>query len=99
MSFALKFNSNTVFATGNYKHLTEFFKSKNVNIKNFYLSKVCKTMWNSKERFNIIKSMKADMNLLAIMTTLLTDFHWDIPIRHFIPKVCYRTVTGDSCLA
>ena len=51
--FALKFNSNAVFSICKFKYTTELLTSKNVKIKNFYLSKSCKTAWNSKENFSI----------------------------------------------
>ena len=42
--FALKFNSNTVLANRKYKHLIDLPASKNINIKNFFLSKYHKTV-------------------------------------------------------
>ena len=47
-SLALKFDSNTIFSSGKHKSLTEMLKSKIVSVKNFYVSKVHKIMWNSK---------------------------------------------------
>ena len=68
MLLALKFNSNAVFSRGKFTHLIDLITSKNYNIMNFYLSKSHKTVWNSKGKFNIIKLMKARLDLLSSMS-------------------------------
>ena len=70
----VKFNLNTVIASGKFKHLTNLPGCKNINIKNFYLSKFCKTVCNSKEKINIIKPMRAELSLLASMNHSLAAF-------------------------
>ena len=65
MSLALKFNSNTTFSSDTFKHLTDLLTSKSINVKNFCLSKAHKTLWNSKEKFNATKPIRAETRLLA----------------------------------
>ena len=55
VSLALKFNSNKVITNGKHKYLTDLLASKSINTKNFFLSRSHKTVWNSKEKFNITK--------------------------------------------
>ena len=93
-SLALKFNSNAVFTIGKHKYLTDLLRSKNINTKNFCLSKACNTAWNSKEKLIVTKSMQAEINLLYRMAMSPTAFLWEILIRHAIPKDCNFTVLG-----
>ena len=60
--------------------------------------KAHKTVLKSKEKFNIKKSMKAEIDLLASIAKLPTAFHWDITIRHDVPIDYYCTVPGEICL-
>ena len=98
MFLALKFNSNTAFSRGKFKHLTELLTSKNINIKNFCLSKAHKTVWNSKEKFNITKSMRDDIDLLTSMKKSPTAFLWEILVRYFIFADDDHTVPGGAFL-
>ena len=67
VSLVLKFNLKISFASGKFKHLTDLLTSNNINIKNFCLLKAHKTVWNSKEKFNVTKSMRVEINLLISM--------------------------------
>ena len=67
-------------------------------MRNFYLSKDHKTVWNSKEKFNITNSMQEDINLLSSMVTSPTAFRWETPIRCTIPTEYDCIVPGDAYL-
>ena len=98
MTLALKFNSNTVFARGKDKHLTDLLKSKNFSIKNFYLSKSHKIAWKSKEKFSFAKIIWAKIILLTSMAASRTAFCYETLIKHFIPADYDHTVLGGACL-
>ena len=85
MILTLKFNSRKVLTSGKSKHLEDLLASKNINTKKVYLSKAYKTVWNSKEKFNITKHMKDELYLLVSVSKSLISFHWETPIRHVIP--------------
>ena len=55
---AIKFNSNTLFSSGKFRKLTDLLTSKDISIKNFYLAKPHKTVWNSREKFFITQKIE-----------------------------------------
>ena len=98
MFLAIKFNSNTVFSSGKFRQLTDLLTSKNICIKNFYLAKAHKTVWNSREKFFVTKQMPAELDLLATMAQSPAKYRWEIPIRHVVSTAFDYTVTGNACL-
>ena len=95
---SLKFNSKDAFASGKHKNITCLLRSKKISIKIFFLSESHKTVWNSKEKFNIIKYVRAEINIFSSIATWPADFRWDIPIKHVmsIDIWCLKTVTVHS---
>ena len=73
---AVKFNSITVLCSRRFKHLTDILTSKNMTIKNFYLSKSCKTVWNFSEKLNNTKTMRDELDLVTIMAKSPKAFRW-----------------------
>ena len=67
MILTLKFKSSTVLSIKKFKRLTDLLASENINIKKTCLSKDHKTLQNSKEKINIKKHMRAELDLLANM--------------------------------
>ena len=86
------------FQVETHKHLTDLLQYTHTNIRNFWVSKAHKTVWNSKEKFNITKSMWAEINFLYSMSTSHTAFQGEIPTRHATPADCDCIVPGDACL-
>ena len=84
MELALKFNLKKLFASREFKHLVDILISKNINIKNFFLSKAYKILCNSKEKFITTKHMRAKINLLTSMQKSPKAFYGEILIRKVI---------------
>ena len=80
----LNLNSNADLASGKCKDLACIIRHKKTKTNNFCLSKYHKIVWNSKDKFNITKSMRAKINLLNSMSTSPAAFCYDIPIIHVI---------------
>ena len=82
----------------NSRNLLNLINSENHAILKYFKSKTIKQVWNSKTKFFINRTLRAELNLL---TTIFLDpikFKWEIPIRHLIPTKYDCTVLGDVCL-
>ena len=94
MFLAIIFDSNIVFSSGKFKQLTNLLTSKNISIKNFYIAKANKSVWNSSEKIFITKKIRDELDTLATVAKPPEKHHWEIPIRYVILTSLDYTVTG-----
>ena len=95
---ALKFNTRFVFESEKFQHFTHLVHSRNSAISKFFQSKLVKQVWDSKAKFIINKTLRAELNLLTVIFSNPHQFKWEIPIRHLISTDYDCTVLGDACL-
>ena len=96
---AIIFTSNTVFSSGKFKKLTDLLTSKYISMKNFYLAKAYKIVWNSIEKFFINKTSGGRDRLISHNGKIPRKCRWEITIRYVISTAFDCTVTGDACIA
>ena len=64
---AIKFNSHTIFSSGKFHRLTELLCSTNMIVRNFYLAKAHKTVWDERKPFFVTTPMRSELVVLAIL--------------------------------
>ena len=65
--------------------------------KKFALSKIAKEIWNSKARCFISKPLRQELKLLSDILKS-TEFKWETPIAHLVPRTPDFIAWGDSSL-
>ena len=82
----------------NSRNLLNLINSENHAILKYFKSKTIKQVWNSKTKFFINRTLRAELNLLSNIFSDPIKFKWEIPLRYLIPTEYDSTILGNACL-
>ena len=87
-----------MFESEKLQNFTRLVNYKNSAISKFFKSKAIKQVWDSKTKFFINRTLRAELDLLTSIFSDPIKFKWEIPIRHLIPTDYDCAALGDACL-
>ena len=71
---------------------------ESIRKKDFAVSKVLQSIWASKKKFHITKSLRTELKLILYLFSNRSAFPFATPIAHVIPRDPEFQALGDACL-
>jgi len=100
---ALRTNTTSVYKNSKFTTLVQdshllSFDLESMRKKEFAVSKLLQSVWSSKKKFHITKSLRTELKLLLYLFANRSRFPFTTPIAHIISRDPEFQALGDACL-